>query len=237
MLLRLFFRYSVRNISHVLCGWRILSQVGLKDLATELNRHESLVSGANSGTRLERIDCFRCGGTGLIRDGLQTDISRAFASEAELLAQQRDDGEGISWMFKDEDEGAWKLYPVLHTRALESAYCDGADTTVQMQQAGVAAFEVNVRTMTQYNCITSSVTQVLRADAACGQAGHPCWVCRGVGQTSQHLPAFDSTAAAEDHPCLICYDSSFSCISTECEHYFCQDCIRGTLEAQLESGQ
>jgi hypothetical protein len=38
-------------------------------------------------------------------------------------------------------------------------------------------------------------------------------------------------------PCEICYDSSEFGMSTECLHFYCRDCIRGSLQGILDSGQ
>jgi len=73
-----------------------------------------------------------------------------------------------------------------------------------------------------------------------------CWVCRGSGTTSKFLEPiegaekFDDLAPDEGElpDCLICYaDVATYGISTNCEHFFCDDCLRGSLEAMMESGQ
>lgn len=34
----------------------------------------------------------------------------------------------------------------------------------------------------------------------------------------------------------VCYDDSKYGVSTECLHFYCEDCIRGSLEAILDQG-
>ena len=77
--------------------------------------------------------------------------------------------------------------------------------------------------------------------------GPPCWVCHGSGQTSKWLaPAAVATAMttrntvdnAGDYDCCICYSDGQYALSTSCgRHYYCADCIRGSLESMLEAGQ
>ena len=102
---------------------------------------------------------------------------------------------------------------------------------------GRPLWQVSVGAMTQTNLLTGAVCKVQRANEAMGQAGHPCWVCRGSGQVSSELAKIDSHDAATDQPCLVCYDNSHYHLSTSCDHAYCADCIKGTLDAVVESAQ
>lgn len=73
-----------------------------------------------------------------------------------------------------------------------------------------------------------------------------CWVCRGSGRTSQWLEPIDGAEQYDglgpdegDLPdCLVCYaDVASYGISTSCEHRFCLECIRMSLEAIMDVGQ
>ncbi len=158
-----------------------------------------------------------------------------------------------------------------------------AAVTVQVRSNGGAVLqEVNVGEMTQTNLVTGTKRRVQRASEALGQAGHPCWVCRGSGQISsaawaagkpkpvdsgggllawiqsrlqggqvtadaegpdsegeQLLNRTLSDTAAESvvQQCLVCYDDSDFALSTECSHSYCAECIVGSLEGIIETGQ
>ena len=81
-----------------------------------------------------------------------------------------------------------------------------------------------------------------------------CDYCHGSGEVSVHLSAEDhlqirevrrrqdeAKAQGEDDEesllCKICWGYADFGLSTECEHLYCTDCIRGTLEAILQTGQ
>lgn len=73
-----------------------------------------------------------------------------------------------------------------------------------------------------------------------------CWVCRGSGHTSKFLEPLDGAEEFDDlapdegelPDCLVCYaDVATYGVSTKCSHFFCDDCIRGSLEAIMDSGQ
>ena len=69
-----------------------------------------------------------------------------------------------------------------------------------------------------------------------------CWVCEGSGRTSKWLAGFE--AVNEEEPvneeamlCRVCFcDSEFG-LSTECSHYYCRECIVGSLEAVVDTAQ
>jgi len=62
-----------------------------------------------------------------------------------------------------------------------------------------------------------------------------CYMCRGSGETNQWLQSYK--APADDHPCGICFSASKWGMSTECKHFYCEGCIKHSLEAILNSGQ
>ena len=64
-----------------------------------------------------------------------------------------------------------------------------------------------------------------------------CLVCRGHGNVDQFVGSFEAPQEADEHPCEICYNDSKYGVSTECLHFYCEDCIRGSLEAILDQGQ
>lgn len=78
------------------------------------------------------------------------------------------------------------------------------------------------------------------------QAKAPCGVCSGTGQMSRWLIPEDIAAAAkiresgnrEAYTCMVCYGNGQYALSAQCgKHFFCADCIQGSLEAILSSGQ
>ena len=73
-----------------------------------------------------------------------------------------------------------------------------------------------------------------------------CPVCTGSGRMSCWLTkekaqeAGDSLSTQRDekYDCLVCYGDGEYCMSVECgKHYYCGDCLRGSLEAMLNTGQ
>ena len=68
----------------------------------------------------------------------------------------------------------------------------------------------------------------------------PCWVCKGTGRTSKWLSGFEvvkEDKSAEEYVCLVCYDEGKYGLSTECGHFYCEDCIKGSLEAMMDTAQ
>ena len=71
--------------------------------------------------------------------------------------------------------------------------------------------------------------------AGAGSGGGPCWVCRGSGESRAWVPAYEAIRAeeaqqrkaAEEPPsCLVCYDEGKYGLSTECGHFYCEDCCK-----------
>lgn len=55
--------------------------------------------------------------------------------------------------------------------------------------------------------------------------------------TDPVLRGFKAPVGSDEHPCQICYcDSEFG-FSTECKHFYCRECIQGSVKAILETGQ
>jgi hypothetical protein len=79
------------------------------------------------------------------------------------------------------------------------------------------------------------------------QHAHRCPVCRGTGKTSCWLTPRQSEACLKAHhrraddssfDCLVCYGDGEFCLSAACgRHFYCADCIRGSLEAMTNTGQ
>jgi len=63
-----------------------------------------------------------------------------------------------------------------------------------------------------------------------------CQMCAGSGTVSSWSSAFEAPEAEDDSSCPICFGPSKYGISTECSHFFCPDCIRGSLGAMLDQG-
>ena len=209
----------------------IRAMVLQKDVAAELARQDS--AGA------DRIPCFRCQGSGLLSHEPGPEPEPEPQEDSRSQAAKPSAGMA-SWLFQDAED-AWKRFDGPTIRALEAAFADGG-AVVQLAQGsadgGQTAFEVDVASMTM-SAVTGDTHRIRRVDeATAGGAGRPCWVCHGTGLTSRHLTAFDSAETAQtETPCLVCYDASSYCLSTECDHYYCKECIVGSLEAMLESGQ
>lgn len=72
-----------------------------------------------------------------------------------------------------------------------------------------------------------------------------CAPCNGSGKVSALLSKSQAKAAAQPpedpdaYACQVCYGDGEYCISRHCtaRHFFCSDCIRGTLTAIVEMGQ
>jgi hypothetical protein len=209
--------------------------VPLQALPQELKRQDEILHRQSSRGLL--VDCFRCGGTGLVRK----ETSNASITLATLDGAS--DNVTCTWLYKESD-GAWQLYAKLTAAMLEKVWReasrieDGVLPTLHLKgRNGRVLFEVDMESWTQTNVVTGQTGQVKRAEEALGEPGHPCSVCTGTGKTSQYLPAFDPVDSENVSPCLICYDDSSYGLSTECDHRFCEECIVGTLEAMVETGQ
>ena len=64
-----------------------------------------------------------------------------------------------------------------------------------------------------------------------------CFVCAGSGAVSKLTGRYTAPEEADEMPCEICYGESKYGLSTRCEHFYCEECIRKSLEAMLDSGQ
>lgn len=73
-----------------------------------------------------------------------------------------------------------------------------------------------------------------------------CWVCSGTGAMSRWLDedvvmrAHGKRESGDfsDYDCCVCYGEGQYALSAQCRnHFFCSDCIMGSLEAMLDSGQ
>jgi len=75
--------------------------------------------------------------------------------------------------------------------------------------------------------------------------------CKGTGKTSRHLTSKQAARAAaqegkaaeaeeeqEALDCCVCWGDGTFCLSSDqkCRHFYCSDCIRGTLKAAVETG-
>mmetsp|Transcript_2507 Transcript_2507/g.3614 ORF Transcript_2507/g.3614 Transcript_2507/m.3614 type:complete len:1241 (+) Transcript_2507:138-3860(+) len=63
-----------------------------------------------------------------------------------------------------------------------------------------------------------------------------CWMCRGDGSLSELTVTLESSQD-DKHPCCICYGDSKYGMSTECSHFYCNDCIQRSLDSILDRGQ
>eukprot|EP00929_Paragymnodinium_shiwhaense_P065781 TRINITY_DN32954_c0_g1_i3.p1 TRINITY_DN32954_c0_g1~~TRINITY_DN32954_c0_g1_i3.p1 ORF type:complete len:341 (-),score=28.04 TRINITY_DN32954_c0_g1_i3:423-1346(-) len=72
-----------------------------------------------------------------------------------------------------------------------------------------------------------------------------CWVCRGSGQTSKWLQPIADAAKYDDvapealewPDCPVCFSEATFGIASNCNHYYCETCIEGSLKGIQESGQ
>ena len=78
-----------------------------------------------------------------------------------------------------------------------------------------------------------------------GQDENQCWVCVGKAETKSWLTGFEvikreqekeraNVEEEEYPPCLVCYDDGKYGVSTECMHFYCEECIKFSLEAMLD---
>ena len=78
---------------------------------------------------------------------------------------------------------------------------------------------------------------------SCDDIDDACVVCRGTGRVCAELTPEQAAAAAAPaaegaYDCQICGGDGEYCISSTCgAHFFCADCIQGTLKAAIELGQ
>ena len=56
-------------------------------------------------------------------------------------------------------------------------------------------------------------------------------------ERSRYVGSFAAPDEPDEFPCEVCYDDSKYGVSTECLHFYCEDCIRGSLEAIIDTGQ
>ena len=82
------------------------------------------------------------------------------------------------------------------------------------------------------------------SSSASGGNNELCRVCQGTGEASDLLTAAQAKAAAAwpeegAYDCQVCFGDGEYCISSNCadRHFYCGDCIRGTLTAIIEMGQ
>ena len=81
--------------------------------------------------------------------------------------------------------------------------------------------------------------------AGSGDEENLCVVCHGSGKTSSFLTAEQAVAAGcrsvlsgdERFLCGVCFGDGEFCVSTTCRHFYCRDCIVGTLSTTVELGQ
>lgn len=64
-----------------------------------------------------------------------------------------------------------------------------------------------------------------------------CHVCGGSGTTERRLSEIGETREADDRPCQICFCGSSFKLSTGCDHFYCADCIKGSLEVAAPRGK
>ena len=64
-----------------------------------------------------------------------------------------------------------------------------------------------------------------------------CAVCGGDGTTEAALKALEPPEHDDDKPCQICWCESRYKLTAGCDHYYCTDCIKGSLEAIMDQGQ
>jgi hypothetical protein len=64
-----------------------------------------------------------------------------------------------------------------------------------------------------------------------------CFVCQGKGSVSALVKSLKAPEGEDDHPCEVCYGDSKFGMSTDCLHFYCEDCIRRSLEAIMDTGQ
>lgn len=76
-----------------------------------------------------------------------------------------------------------------------------------------------------------------RAGSFSGRNHRPCWMCNGSGTLSKYVASYTAPPASEDLPCLICWEDSVYGISTECAHFYCEQCIKDHIEECLSSGK
>ena len=110
----------------------VKSMAKLRDVADELETQADLIKQASArqaaapvgaaeedSEAAERVDCFRCDGTGRVRE-IRSEVTRAFVSEQELIGTAAG-GEAVSWLFENE-AGCWKLYSKATADVLEEAW-------------------------------------------------------------------------------------------------------------------
>ena len=164
----------------------------------------------------------------------------------------------VSWLYRNADN-AWRCYDPGTTARLESEYREALPAAFQLSRsfpvvrmekklahlrnAPRVLIEIDMNSWTQKTLASGTVTAVKRVDESrADAASEPCWVCKGTGEASQWVNDAMTIKATkeldEDPLCLICYsDPGAYGISTQCDHFFCEDCIRGSLEAIMDTAQ
>ena len=64
-----------------------------------------------------------------------------------------------------------------------------------------------------------------------------CPVCRGSATESPWLSSYQAPGGEEDFPCEICWGDSKWGVSTQCQHFYCAECILSSLKAILDTAQ
>ena len=63
-----------------------------------------------------------------------------------------------------------------------------------------------------------------------------CHLCHGRGTTADVIAALEPAAHDDDDkPCQICYCASRFKLAVDCEHFYCADCIKSSLEAMMDT--
>eukprot|EP00927_Polykrikos_kofoidii_P072202 TRINITY_DN68346_c0_g1_i1.p1 TRINITY_DN68346_c0_g1~~TRINITY_DN68346_c0_g1_i1.p1 ORF type:complete len:591 (-),score=98.89 TRINITY_DN68346_c0_g1_i1:54-1826(-) len=170
--------------------------------------------------------------------------------------------ERASWSF-GSGSGNWVAIAEHMASTLEAAWASHQagtlDNVVLTLRSGGQMYDFDIAAMTQTNNKTRRV-RLLRREASAppadtnevaalrrvpsGRSLPPgiCWVCRGDGLVSQCMNLFEGADKwdAEDfegHDCLVCYGPAVFRMSTTCDHFFCETCIRMSIEAMMETGQ
>ena len=80
------------------------------------------------------------------------------------------------------------------------------------------------------------------AAAGAKSSGHvhgdtQCWMCGGTGNNDKWRQSLKAPEPDEAKPCRICFCGSEYGLTTECDHFYCGDCIRLAFQAMLDQGQ
>lgn len=135
--------------------------------------------------------------------------------------------------------------PELQMRVNGQAYVFDVD---QMQQTNVKSGKSRRirRDLAEPDAAAPDDDTLMRCPSNMQLPAGSCWVCRGSGRTSKWLEPIDDAEQYDglgpdegDAPdCLVCYaDVAAYGISTTCDHVFCLECIKMSLEAIMDVGQ